>query len=138
MTRHAHTFPLGPLTPEDFPAGIYLASYRTHKYKPYWEQEKIVLEYVIVEPAAYAGLFVSLYMTCKEDHNKRPSKQSNYYKLWVRVNGGPPQRGQRMTPSIFRGYWNVVVGWGEDKKTKEPTIPKIVELIERVAGGPAV
>ncbi len=136
MTRtRGPTFPLGPLTPDDLPAGIYLVSYREAKYGTWWRQPKIRLEFVIVEPVAYAGLLISLFATCKEDRNKRSSRRSKYYRLWARVHGGPPQRGQRMTSSIFAGYWLVQVGWGRDDETGEPTIPIITDLLERVAGG---
>lgn len=135
MTRdRGTTWPLGPLTPEDLPAGLYLASYRTWERKPYFGQPKIRLEFVIIEPVAFAGLLVSFFATCKEDRNRRPSRRSKYYQLWVRVHGGPPQRGQRMTPSIFRGYWQIRVDWGRST-TGEPTTPIVVDLLERVAGG---
>ena len=136
MTRGMH-WPLGPLTMEDLPAGIYLASYHGWERKSYFGQPKIRLDFVIIEPVACAGLVVSLYATCKQDRNHRPSRLGKYYQLWVRVHGGPPQRGQRMTPSIFAGYWQVQVDWGRDKETAHPTTPYIKDLLERVAGGGA-
>jgi len=139
MTRRIHStdWPIAPLTPEDLPAGLYLVSYRTWEQKPYFGQPKVRLEFVIIEPAAFAGLLVSLFATCKEDPNRRSSRASKFYQLWVWANGGPPQRGQRMTPNIFRGYWQVRVDWGHDKKTGAPTIPLVAKLLERVAGGGA-
>ena len=137
MTRQTGEWSCGDLTPEDLPGGNYLVSYRTWEKMSYWGQSKIRLDFVIVEPTAYLGLLVSLYCTCTLNPNKRHSRASKYYQLWVQANGGPPQRGQRMTPSIFQGYWDVAVAWGRNK-TGEPTIPKIEKLLERVAGGPAV
>ena len=137
MTKRSTGWPLGPLTPEDLPAGLYLASYRTYERRSYFGQPKIRLEFVIVEPTPYAGLVVSLYATCKQDRNQRPSRLGKYYQLWVRVHGSPPQRGQRMTPNIFQGYWQIRVDWGRDKETNQPTTPYVAELIEYVAGGGA-
>jgi hypothetical protein len=140
MTRRTRgtNWPLGPLTEEDLPPGIYLVSYHGWERKSYFGQPKIRLDFVIVEPVACAGLVVSLYATCKHDRNQRPSRLGKYYQLWVRVHGSPPQRGQRMTPSIFYGYWQVRVDWGRDKETNQPTTPYVAELLEHVAGGGAV
>jgi hypothetical protein len=137
MTRQTGEWSCGDLTPEDLPAGKYLVSYRTWEKRSYWNQLKIRLDFVIVEPAAFAGLVVSLYATCTLNPNKRHSRASKYYQLWVQAHEGPPQRGQRMTPSVFEGYWTVEVAWGRTK-TGEPTIPKIEQLLERVAGGRGV
>ena len=136
MTKRTRiaTWPLGPLTPEDLPTGNYVASYKTYERRPYYGQPKIRLEYEIVEPVMYAGLLVSLYATCKQDRNQRPSRLSKYYQLWVRVHGAPPQRGERMTPSVFAGYWRVQVNWGCDKETGQLTTPYVAELLEKVAG----
>lgn len=140
MTQQTDTWALGDFTPEDLPGGPYLVCYR--KYEKGWQytQVKIRLDFVIVEPATYAGIIVSLFCTCTLNPNKRHSRASKYYQLWVQANGGQqPKAGQRMTPSVFEGYWNVEVAWGKKggKKDGEPTIPKIERLIERVAGGPA-
>lgn len=134
MTRKTEEWACGDLTPDDLPAGKYLVSYKTWEKRPYFSQLKIRLDFVIVEPAAFAGIIVSLYCTCTLNPNKRHSRASKYYQFWVQANGGPPQRGQRMTPSIFKGYWYVELGWG-CTKTGELTIPKIDALLERVAGG---
>jgi hypothetical protein len=136
MTRQTGEWSCGDLTPEDLPAGDYLVSYRTWEKRSYWNQLKIRLDFVIVEPVALRGMIVSLYCTCTLNPNKRHSRASKYYQLWVQAHGSPPQRGQRMTPSVFEGYWNVEVAWGRTK-TGEPSIPKIEKLIERVAGGGA-
>lgn len=138
MTRQTGEWSCGDLTPEDLPAGTYLVSYRTWEKRAYWHQQKIRLDFVIIQPAAFAGVIVSLFCTCTLSPNKRHSRASKYYQLWVQANGGPPQRGQRMTPSVFSGWWNVHVGWGQDRKTGEPSIPKIDALIEKVAGGPVL
>ena len=127
----------GDLTPEDLPGGDYLASYRDWEKMVNWNQLKIRLDFMIVEPAASRGIIVSLFCTCTLNPNQRHSRASKYYQLWVQANGGPPKRGQRMTPNIFEGYWNVLLAWGCDKKTNAPTIPKIETLVERVTEGPS-
>ena len=136
MTRQTGEWACGDVTPEDFPGGRYLVSYRTCDKHYNYNQYKIRLDFVIIEPAAHLGTIVSLFCTFELNPNKRHSRASKYYKLWVQANGGPPQRGQRMTPSVFEGYWHVEVTWG--MKAGVPTIPKIETLLERVAGGPAV
>lgn len=133
--QQAETWGCGDFTPEDLPGGPYLVCYRTYEKGWQFTQVKIRLDYVIVEPATYAGIIVSLFCTCTLNPNKRHSRASKYYQLWVQANGGPPKRGERMTPSVFAGYWNVEVAWGVDRKTGEPSIPKIEALLERVAGG---
>jgi hypothetical protein len=138
MTRQTGEWSCGDLTPEDLPAGKYLAAYRTWEKRSYWHQQKIRLDFVIIEPVMYAGVIVSLFCTCTLSPNKRHSRASRFYKLWMQANGGQqPKAGQRMTPSIFDGYWHVAVVWGKDTKTGEPSIPKIEALLERVAGGQA-
>ena len=75
-----------------------------------------------------------MFKTANEDRNRRPHKKSDFYKLWVRVNGGPPRRRQRMAMHIFEGYWRLRIRWGRVKG--EPSTPKVEDLLERVAGGP--
>ena len=137
IPRKIEQWALGDFTPADLPGGPYLVCYRTYEKGWQFTQVKIRLDFVIVEPAAYAGIIVSLYCTCILNPNTRHSRASKYYQLWVQANGGPPKHGERMTPSVFAGYWNVEVSWGkkDGKKDGEPTIPKIERLIERVAGG---
>jgi hypothetical protein len=135
QTCRATDWPFGPLMPDDLPAGIYWVSYRTWVRKSYFGQSKIRLDFKIVEPAAYAGLLVPLFATCKADPNRRSSRDSKYYQIWVRANGGPPVRGQRMMPSVFRGYWRVRIEWGRHKETGALTTPIVAELLERIAGG---
>jgi hypothetical protein len=52
MTRQTREWSCGDLTPEDLPAGKYLVSYRTWEKRSYWNQLKIRLDFVIVEPAS--------------------------------------------------------------------------------------
>jgi hypothetical protein len=131
-------WPLSPFSPQDLPAGCYLASYSMYERRSYYGQPKVRLEYEIVEPMAFKGLLVSLYCTCKQDRNHRPSRQSKYYALWIQARGGPPLRGERMTPIVFQGYWQIRVDWGRDKETGNPSTPYVAELLERVAGGGVV
>ena len=136
MKRQTGEWWCGDLSPDDLPAGKYLVSFRTWEKRAYFSQLKIRLDFVIVDPAAFRGILVSLYATCTLSPNKRHSRASKYYQLWVQANGGrPPKRGERMTASAFEGYWNVEVVWACNK-AGEPTVPKIETLLERVAGGP--
>lgn len=124
-------WPLGPLTPEELPEGDeYVVGFRGHDRKPYYDRPKVRLDFEVIEPAAYAGLVVSLFANYRElgrGFNRRQSSECKYYQLWVMANGGPP-KGERMTPRVFHGYWKVRIRWGK-------TTP-VVDLLERVAGGP--
>jgi hypothetical protein len=136
MTRALDwTPPLGPLTPEELPEGDhYVGSFRGYDSKPYFEQDKLRLDFALIEPASCAKLIVSMFVNdSRPDRNRRPSRRSNFYKLWVQVNGRPPARGQRMAMHIFEGYWRLRIRWGLVKG--EPSTPVVDALLERVAGG---
>ena len=138
MTRKIDwTPPLGPLTPEELPEGDdYIGSYRDHDFKHYFDQAKVRLDFELIDPPACANLIVSMFMNADElDRNRRPSTQSKFYKLWVRANGGPPKRGERMSIRVFAGYWRLRIRWGLVKG--EPSTPVVDALLERVAGGSA-
>jgi hypothetical protein len=135
--KHKIEFPLGPLTPEELPAGEYIAAYRDWDDGTWHGTPKIRLEFEIIEPPDYAKLIVNLWANhTMLDHrnNRRPHPESKYYTLWVLANGGPPKRGERMTPSAFQGYWRLRVRWGMKNGTL--TTPCVDALLERVAGGP--
>lgn len=130
------TPPLGPLTPEELPEGEYLAAYRDFDATTiYFEQDKVRLDFEIIEPVACAGLFVPLFMNdTRLNRNRRPSRRSKFYALWEMANGGPPNRGQRMSMKVFEGYWRLRVRWGLVKGS--PSTPVVDALLERTAGGP--
>jgi len=45
---------------------------------------------------------VSAFYSLGEDRNEfRISTRSKYFKDWVRANGGPPKRGQEMSPAVL-------------------------------------
>ena len=123
-------WPLAPPSESDFPGGEYIASFIEHARGTWFKQEKIKLIFKIVDPRLYAGYDVRLFATFE----KKISRASKYYALWVKANGGVPLRGDRMSPRVFSGYWNVRVAWSVPKNGHP--MPQVVELIERVAGGP--
>ena len=49
-------WPLGPLTPDEFPDGVYLAAYRDWERGTWHGNVKIRLEFEIIEPPEYAKL----------------------------------------------------------------------------------
>ena len=129
-------WPLGPLTPEDLPEGDdYIGAYREHELKSYFDQLKLRLDFELIDPSAYAHMIVSLFVNATGlDRRQRPSRRSKFYQLWVLANGGPPKRGQYMSPRVFEGYWQLRIRWGLVKG--EPTIPVVDALLQRVVGGP--
>jgi hypothetical protein len=54
---------------------------------------------------------VAWFLNLGNDQDKpRASRRSNYMSAWVLANGGPPRRGDRVSPRIFkRRYARVVV-----------------------------
>ncbi len=131
---HATEWPVAPPSPEELPAGSYVAAYRGDRRGRWFGQAKVELLFEIVEPLAQRGLRVSLFATLPK--RGQVSSRSKYYALWLQANGGPPRRGDRMTPRVFSGYWRVRVGWSIPQKDG-PGKPIVTELIERVAGGPS-
>jgi hypothetical protein len=119
------------------PAGdAYIGSFRGAELKEYFTWPKLRLDFALIEPADVASMIVSLYVNAKGfARQRRPSRRSKFYQLWVLANGGPPVRGQRMSMSVFDGYWRLAIRWG--MVNGEPTTPCVDTLLERVAGGPA-
>ena len=126
-------WPVAPPSPAELPSGTYVAGYRGSRRGGWFRQHKVELFFEIAEPVAQQGCRVSLFATLPE--RGRISQRSKYYRLWVHANGGPPLRGGRMSPKVFRGYWRVRVGWSTPRND-EPGLPTVTELLERIAGGP--
>jgi hypothetical protein len=123
-------WPIAPPSHSDLPNGEYIAAYREAERGEWFSQQKVRLHFEIVEPAQYAAIEVPLFATLP----KRPSQRCKYFELWAKANGGPPCRGDRMSPKVFRGYWRVSVGWSMPKNGGH-SMPQVTQLIERVAGG---
>jgi hypothetical protein len=45
---------------------------------------------------------VPLWWNLGDGENPRAGRRSKYFKEWVRANGGPPVRGDRLSPNVFR------------------------------------
>jgi hypothetical protein len=125
-------WPVAPPSPEELPAGEYLVAYRNARRFKHREKEKVELSFEIIEPVLLAGALVPLFKTLPSG---RLTQRHAYYPLWCCANGGPPKRGDRMTPRVFSGYWRVLVEWSKPKEGGAGQ-PVIRALIERVAGGP--
>jgi hypothetical protein len=124
-------WPVAPPSQDDLPEGEYIAAYRGFTKRDYYGQAKIRLDWEPVEGTG-ASTRIPLFATL----GRHCSQRSKYYGLWVKANGGPPRRGDRMSPKVFRGYWRVRIAWSVPKNGGHP-MPQVVELIERDAGGPA-
>ena len=125
-------WPVAPPAEMDLPAGEYTAAYCGAKRGKWFGQDKVQLSFEIVPPAYSAGIKVPLFATLP--NKRRLSPRSKYFGLWVKANGGPPLRGDRMSPLVFRGYWTIRIGWSTPKDGGAG-MPQVIELIERVAGG---
>lgn len=126
-------WPTAPPSPEELPAGEYVAAYRGAQRRYCFGQPKVELDFEIVEPAGQRSLHVPLFAVLPT--RGRIPVSSKYYALWLMANGTPPRRGDRMTPRVFRGYWRVRVRCSQPKRGG-PGMPIITELIEREAGAP--
>jgi len=124
-------WPLAPPSESDLPAGKYVAAYVKYARGTWFKQQKIQLTFKIVEPTQFAGIVVPLFATFE----KKISRACKYYGLWVKANGRLPQRKDRMSPSVFGGYWYVHIEWSKPGKVGH-AIPLVTELLERVVGGP--
>ena len=135
--HHTHVeretdWPVAPPSEIDLPTGEYTAAYRGAKRGQWFGQQKVLLLFEIVTPVHSAGITIPLFATLPTE--RRLSQRSKYYGLWVKANGGPPLRGDRMSPRVFRGYWDIRIGWSKPKDGGAG-MPQIIELIERVAEG---
>jgi hypothetical protein len=126
-------WPLAPPSEADLPEGEYTVAYRGFKKAVWFGQSKIRLNLEVVDPGHCMGIQVPLFAT----NGRQCSQRSKYYGLWVKANGGPPRRGDRMSPKVFSGYWRVRITWSVPKNGGH-SMPQVTELIERVAGGPAI
>ena len=125
-------WPVAPPSETDLPAGEYVASYRGAKRGQWFGQQKVQLLFEIVTPAHSAGIKIPLFATLPT--GRRLSQRSKYFGLWVKANGALPLGGDRMSPRVFRGYWDIRIGWSKPKDGGAG-MPQIIELIERVAEG---
>lgn len=123
-------WPVAPPSQSELPEGEYIAAYRGAERRQWFGQEKVRLLFEIVDPAPCAGIQIPLFATLQ----KKSSPRSKYFELWVKANGGPPLRGDRMSPRVFSGYWRLRIAWSVPKNGGHP-MPQVVELLERVAGG---
>lgn len=125
-----NNWPVAPPSKSDLPDGEYVAAFLGADRRQWFGQQKIRLRYEIVEPTAHAGIRVFLFSTLP----KSTSHRHKYYELWVKANGGPPYRNDRMSPRVFRGYWKVRVVWTMPRAGGHP-MPLVSDILERVAGG---
>ena len=116
-------WPLGPLTPEDLPAGVYLVSYRTWERKSYFGQPKIRLEFVIIEPVAFAG-FGRVALRHLQT-GPEPAAIAAWKVLCALGPGSrqPAAARPAYDAEYIPGLLEVRVDWGHDKETGQPTTP---------------
>ncbi len=137
-----------PLAPdlEQPPPGKYVVAYRRARLVDRFpDRYTIELHFAIVEPPKWLDFPIIMYSSSPK--GARLGKRSKYYEVWTLANGGPPKRRDRMTPTVFAGWWNAEVvhtrrrmekkgmknGIRELKPTETPTAV-IETLIERAAG----
>jgi hypothetical protein len=73
---------------------------------------------------------VPLWWNLGDGENPRAGRRSKYFKEWVRANGGPPRRGDRLFPNVFRQRMaKVEVGDTDPSKSAAPysVVRKIIE-----------
>ena len=138
-----------PLAPdvEQPPPGRYVVAYRRARIVDrFGDRWTIELHFSIVEPSAWLNFEIILY--CSTPKDALLGKRSKYYELWTLANGAPPKRRDRMTPSVFDGWWHAKIvhtcrrmekkgmknGIRELKPTETATAV-IETLVERAVGG---
>jgi len=138
-------WPMAP-DPDQPKAGKdYIISFvRAKRVERFGGRHKIELHFVILEPVRWAKKPVVMYFAVPADGP--PSDISKYYEFWCKANKGVPQRGDRMTPLVFHGYWKAELGhtkkrMGRDGRLRELGAKEVgrvivLDLIERVAGAP--
>jgi hypothetical protein len=124
------------------PAGKYLAAYVGSNLVARFDRRVLEQVMEIVEPANWAKIRLTRYYGIPK--HAPPSIHSEYYKAWVLANGKPPRRNDRMSPSVFQGWWQIEVRHTKRRSTRngcrelethESGVAVVDRLIERVAGG---
>ena len=81
---------------------------------------------------------VPLWWTLGDGDKPRAKRRGKYLVEWVRANGGPPTRGDRLSPSVFRHrIARVEIGDTDAKKSPAPysVVRKILEWETGTAPG---
>jgi hypothetical protein len=130
---------------EDPPAGRYLIAFIRGRRLERYGNQKIELDFEIVEPAQWAKRIIKMYFAAPKEGPM--SQDSKYFENWRLANGGPPKRGDRMTPQVFHGYWQAEAGYTQKKAGREGRLVDlkadetgrlvIVRLLAREAGAAA-
>jgi hypothetical protein len=84
---------------------------------------------------------VPLWWNLGDGENPRASRRSKYFKEWVRANGGPPARGDRLSPNVFRHRMaRVEIGDTDPTKSAAPysVVRTIIEWETGVVRGHSV
>ena len=92
--------PIAEELPVRIPPGEYDAScYDTEKGISWGGHESIYIKFRI-----YCGEFdgTELFMACTYHPKSEITYRHKYYQQYSMANGGPPQKGQRLSPSIFK------------------------------------
>jgi len=119
---------------------VYIVSYKRAKTVWRFRRPGAELYFTIVDPEIHRGK--QLIMYCPLPQAGRCSQQSKYYQQWVLAKGASPKRRDRMSPTVFEGYWKAKVIRsretydGKVRPDNQPGPLKIECLLERVAGGP--
>lgn len=126
--------------------GKYLLSFLRSRKVERFNRNKIELDFSIIEPREYEKKTVKMYFAMPKDGPISPD--SKYFDVWCLANGRRPERGDRMTPHVFQGYWWAELAYTKKKATRDGSLRKLEEgergrviverLIEREAGGPVL
>lgn len=128
--------------PDEPPAGKYLLGFIRGRKLERFGNHKIELEFEIIEPVQWAKKVLKMYFAAPKEGPI--SQDSKYFENWRLANGGPPKRGDRMTPQVFHGYWWAEAGHTKKKATRDGRLVElkehetgrlvVVKLLERAAG----
>lgn len=98
-------FPIAEAFPPSIPEGDYVAAFvKAETGRSFGNRRHIYLHFRITQGPCEKTL---LKMCCTYE-KKRMSHRCKYYKQWVLANGQRPQKGERLTTSVFDHKWFLV------------------------------
>jgi hypothetical protein len=77
---------------------------------------------------------IPLWYNLGKGEKPRAARRSKYFKAWVRANGGPPARGDRLFPAVFRDRMALVEAGDTDIKKSGASYSVVRRIIEWETG----
>jgi len=72
-----------------------------HYYDPGFKRWTCLLHWEVLSPNLMRLAFVPQWLALGSGEKPRASRRGKYFPEWVRANGGPPSRRDRLSPTVF-------------------------------------